>query len=706
LSKSFNLKNHPLVMAILVNVKERIRASRFSSLDAKNWPGKNSLFYALFLSLLAGYVTGTVAAAAEVSPLVGQSTLLSHADTGKQISVVLVLPLKDATAARAFAEHVSKPGDPLYRKYLTPEQFASAYGASETDYRDVQQWAKSSGLQSGEESTSRTTLTVRGTIGQFEQLFNVQINNYRSPQGGEFYAASTAPVVPTAVTSKLLGVVGLSGGVQKAPLVKIGKKLGQEPAMVKSDVTGGTGPGGAYSPADLQTAYGIPSFGGTARQTVAVFEQGGFDASDIRRYEKEFSLPDVSLKFRSVDGATNIITDQNEELEAVLDIDMIIGINPSVKEVLVYGDGLDPFGVALLDALADVASDNRVQTLSISYGADEVLQGNTQIAAEGQLFVQLTAQGISVFASSGDEGAYGHTEGQSIASLNVIDPGAQPNVTSVGGTTLFLGPGSQWAYEEVWNELGSGGGATGGGVSSYWPLPAYQEPSGWETGNGGSATNRNLPDVAAVGDPVTGVAVYSFINDGWLVVGGTSVSAPIWAGYISQLNSATQTVGQGRVGFFNPTAYYFAEFNIGLFTDITNGSNGYPPYNNGVAGYYAGILYDNCSGWGSMPGLSLAEYILLEPAGTGTPPAAFGGLKGTAQSTTAQLSWSASTGATGYLVIVENATTGADIVQVCSGTQLAVSGLAPKTYYGVGVWALNNSGSVEVDSIIYLRTKK
>jgi kumamolisin len=661
----------------------------------------------LILSLSVGYVAGVEAVTVGVSPLVGQSTLLSHADPAKQISVVLVLPLKDAAAAQAFAEHVSKPRDPMYGKYLTPEQFASTYGASEADYRDLQQWAKSKGLQSGEESTSRTTLTVRGTIGQFERLFNVQINNYQSPQGEEFYAASTEAVVPSAIASKLLGVVGLSGGVQKAPLVKIGKKLGEQPARVKSDITGGTGPGGAYGPADLQAAYGIPSFGGTAPQTVAVFEQGGFDASDVRKYEKEFSLPDVSLKFRSVDGATNIITDQNEELEAVLDIDMIIGINPSVKEVLVYGDGLDPFGVALLDALADIASDNRVQTLSISYGADEVLQGNTQIAAEGQLFVQLTAQGISVFVSSGDQGAYGHTEGQSIAGLNVIDPGAQPNVTSVGGTTLFLGPGSQWAYEEVWNELGSiGGGATGGGVSSYWSLPSYQAPSSWETVNGGSATNRNMPDVAAVGDPVTGVAVYSFINDGWLVVGGTSVSAPIWAGFVSQLNSATETVGQGRVGFANPTIYFFAEFNIGLLTDITNGTNGYPPYNNGILGYFAGTLYDNCSGWGSINGLALAEYVLLEPAGTGTQPAAFGGLKGTAQSTTAQLSWSGSAGATGYLVIVENAVTGAEIVKVCAGTQLDVSGLTPKSNYGVGVWALNKNGSLEVDSILYLKTTK
>jgi len=336
-----------------------------------------------------------------------------------------------------------------------------------------------------------------------------------------------------------------------------------------------------------------------------------------------------------------------------------------------------------------------------------VLQGNTQIAAEGQLFLQLAAQGITVFVSSGDEGAYGHTVGQSDASLNVIDPGAQPNVTSVGGTTLYLGPNSQWVLEEVWNELGLlGGGASGGGVSSSWTLPSYQEPAGWETTNGGSATNRNLPDVAAVGDPYTGVAVYSHINGGWVEVGGTSVSAPIWAGYVSQLNSATETVGQGRIGFFNPKIYLFGEFNIGLLTDIVTGSNGYASENAGIPGYFAGVLYDNCSGWGSMPGLTFAEYFLFNPGGAGNPPAAFGGLTGTAQSTTAELSWSASTGAKGYFVIVENAVTGAEIIKVCTATQIDVSGITPNTYYGVGIWALNQAGNTEVDSILYLKTTK
>ena len=73
--------------------------------------------------------------------------------------------------------------------------------------------------------------------------------------------------------------------------------------------------------------------------------------------------------------------------------------------------------------------------------------------------------------------------------------------------------------------------------------------------NGGSSTYRNVPDVGAVGDPLTGVGVYSKINGGWIQIGGTSVSAPIWGGYMSILNAGSQYLFGTTIGFFNPTLY-------------------------------------------------------------------------------------------------------------------------------------------------------
>ena len=102
------------------------------------------------------------------------------------------------------------------------------------------------------------------------------------------------------------------------------------------------------------------------------------------------------------------------------------------------------------------------------------------------------------------------------ATLNATDPGSQPLVTCVGGTSLSTGPHEVRLWEVVWNNLGLlYGGATGGGASSYWTIPPWQAPS-YVTTNGGSPAYRNVPDVAAVGDPLTGVSVYSKINGGWL----------------------------------------------------------------------------------------------------------------------------------------------------------------------------------------------
>ncbi len=629
-----------------------------------------------------------------VSPMISKSTVVSHIDSTKEISVVLVLPLKDPNGAAEFVERVSTPTNEIYGKFLSPQEFAAAYGAKEADYASVEKWAKDNGLKISQESGSRTTLTVRGTAAQFEALFNTRLDNYRSPTGENFYSASLPGTIPNRISAQVVGVVGLTNSAQYAPVSKVYKRLGQnEPAQIKTDV-GGHGVGGAYNAADLRTAYQIPTLGGTVPQTVAVFEQGGYADSDIRQYIQNNNLPNVTVKPRLVNGFAGGIDDPRIELEAVMDVDMIIGLNPAVQEVLVYEDGDDPAGVALLDALADVANDDLVQTLSIAYALDEVLAGDKQIKVEGQLFTQLAAEGITVLASAGDNGAYGISGN----ALNASDPGAQPLVTSVGGTTLYTEPTGAYLAEEVWNLLYAGLGATGGGVSAYWPIPKWQ-PADEVTPNGGSATNRNFPDVSTVGNPATGVAVYSAINGGWVQGGGTGASAAIWGGFVSALNSAHQTVGLGRLGFVNPLIYIIGNYEDGSLNDIIDGTNGNPKFGP-VPGYYAGAYYDNCSGWGSISGPGFAQSLLLTPTKKGEKPGSFGGLSGIAGKTTAKLSWTASPRATGYLIYAGGGTF------VSGTTSFTVTGLAPATQYLVTMVALNASGNLPVASPIYLTTTK
>ena len=243
--------------------------------------------------------TSTVFAEAnaiELSPMVAKSMVLSPTAPSKEISVVLILPLKNPQGAAEFAQRVSTPGDDLYGQFLTPEQFAAAYGSDESDYAALKRWAADNGLKISSESIARTSLTVQGSASQFEALFNTRINNYRSSRGDTFYSAASKPIIPNAISSRVTGVIGLTNSKQFAPLFHVSKKFGETLSTVTTDASG-TGPGGAYNAADLRNAYVVPpQIGGAAAWTVAVFEQGGFSASDVRKYLKNNTLPSPTVE--------------------------------------------------------------------------------------------------------------------------------------------------------------------------------------------------------------------------------------------------------------------------------------------------------------------------------------------------------------------------------------------------------------------------
>jgi subtilase family serine protease len=661
---------------------------------------------AVGLSFLPIVSSQGTSATVNVSPLVAKSTLVSAVDGRNEINVVLSLPLSNPQGAAEFVQHVSTPSDPLYRHYLTPEQFAAQFGASATDYAALKEWATGNGLALVKESAGRTTLTVRGSVSQFQSLFRTQLNNYRSPDRQEFYSASVSPTVPDAIAGKVTAVVGLTNSKQYAALARAYRTLGESPAdgvavgTATPDTPGGSGPGGAYSAADLRKIYSIPSFGGFSKQSVAVFEQGGFTRSDVTTYLSKNRLPMPKISAVGVDGYDGKVNDPKVELEAVLDIDMVVAINPEVKEVLVYEDGNDPFPVALLDAITQVADDNLVQVLSISYGQDETLEGSDAMTAENSVFTQLSAEGITVTASAGDEGAYGDFSYHNGSFLNVPDPGSQPNVLCVGGTTLFTAPKAVYSGEQTWNELSAGFGATGGGVSAFWSIPSWQLLiPGAMTAHGGSSTYRNVPDVAAVADPLTGVAVYSKINGGWLQIGGTSVSAPIWAGYLSLLNSASIYAGLGQIGYFNPTLYDLGVSKFlsptSYFYDVDYGSNGstavYP-----WPGYNSGSGYDNCTGWGSLYAGGLAFEVLSTSAQSGTAPSQIVNLQAKPTATKVKLSWDFTSGQTVYVVAISHLAYVRFNQQtfVTKDTKIEITGLTPAdTSYSATVAAVNASGS-------------
>jgi len=361
----------------------------------------------------------------------------------------------------------------------------------------------------------------------------------------------------------------------------------------------------------------------------------------------------------------------------------------------------------LLDALTLVADEKKAQVLSISYGDDEANQGTAAMEAENGVLAQLTGEGITVLASSGDDGAYGRGPN---GPYNVADPSSQPFVTAVGGTTLFTDAHSNYLGEQAWNELASFAGATGGGISSYWPIPFYQTvevPTGYVSNNGGSTTFRNVPDVAAVADLFTGVSVYSKINGGWIIIGGTSVSAPIWAGYITLLNAGFHYLGLKDVGYFNSILYsvgapfYGFGYAANDLFDIIEGTNGLPAaLSLGNPGFSAGGGYDNCTGNGSLWGSNFFPQLVDAYVSPANGPGGITNLNVVANSTSAVATWQPVTGATGYIVQLADLSTPfaypPGSVYLTKNTTFKLTGLIPGTQqYSLIVWAISPSSFAE-----------
>jgi subtilase family serine protease len=170
--------------------------------------------------------------------------------------VALALPLSDAAGAANFIAHVSKVGDPLYRAFLTPHEFARRFGADAKAYDALSSCAVKQGLAVGEGSISRTVLTVTGRTAQIEAAFGVKLSDYRKADGKTFCAADRAPTLSGSNAPDVaVSVLGMSSYTHFVPLARI------QPAG-KPIKSMGSGPGGACNAADLRTVFGASAASG------------------------------------------------------------------------------------------------------------------------------------------------------------------------------------------------------------------------------------------------------------------------------------------------------------------------------------------------------------------------------------------------------------------------------------------------------------
>jgi len=276
--------------------------------------------------------------------------------------------------------------------------------------------------------------------------------------------------------------------------------------------------------------------------------------------------------------------------EVMLDIEVVGAIAPQAHIAVYFAGNTD---AGFLDAITTAIHDttNKPSVISISWGGPESSWTQQSMTAFDSAFQDAATMGITVCVASGDSGS---SDGVTDGANHVDFPASSPNVLACGGTNLQIANNAT-AAETVWND-GAQGGAGGGGVSSFFPLPAWQDGlQATLTAGGTSAlTNRGVPDVSGDADPETGYTVR--IDGTATVIGGTSAVAPLWAGLIARINATNGT----PAGFINPRLYATPS----ALNDITQGNNG---------AYAASPGWDACTGLGSPNGAQVAAVLAPAP---------------------------------------------------------------------------------------------
>ncbi|MDR3607705.1 MAG: S53 family serine peptidase [Oligoflexia bacterium] len=492
------------------------------------------------------------------------------------LPVTIALALNNEDELNQRIAEIYQPGNPNYRRFITSQEFQDRYAPTAQQVADAQSFLVQNGIRVVSTSKSGFLIQAQAPAGALNQAFQTEVHQYAGSSQLK-YAPSVDPQMPPGLSIR--AVHGLETPVQLShhavPLAQI-QKQGL-----------GSGPRGGLSPANIRTAYNIPTSVDGSGETIALVELDGYNPADISAYDQAFGLPTTTLVNQMVSGATGTAGQNSDEV--TLDIELLAAVAPKATIKVYEAPNTSQGLLALYD---QIASDNNAQQVSISWGAAEDNYTISYLESESQAFRQMAIEGISVYAASGDQGADANG-----SKLSVEDPGTQPFVTAVGGTQLTLTTAGAYGYETTWS-------SAGGGISAVWPLPTWQKSLATSQ-NRASSSMRNVPDISLNADPSTGYSIYW--NGAWTIYGGTSCATPIWAAFTALVNEQRQSSGNPTLGFTNPYLYGLTgQAYTRDFHDIGDGSNN---------GYYPAVSgYDDATGLGTLKGTTLFQDLTTEPA--------------------------------------------------------------------------------------------
>ena len=498
----------------------------------------------------------------DVVQAVGHSARVGAVPAGRSITVTVSLAGQDSAGLADFLKQVADPASAQYKHYLTVQQFADRFGASQADVAKVTAYLKAQGLAVAKPTANRLSVQASGTAAQVQKAFGTSLATYHDTAAKrDFFANSAAPVLPAAIASAVTDVAGLS---DYATYHSSDIRHAQPQAATKA-VTG-------LTPAKARTGYNVASaisagYTGTG-STVALLEFSAFKQTNITAYDKNFSLTPSTPAVVKAGGGT---TDLSGEDEVELDIEVVQALAPGAAIKVYEAPNSDAGEIALYSSVVS----NDVPVISTSWGIDEADETASNRTALDTDFQEAAAQGQSIYAASGDSGSDDAGNG----GTSVDFPASDPYVTGTGGTTLTLTSAGAWSKETAWS-------GSGGGISSYFATPSFQSAV-----NSGSF--RTVPDVAADANPSSGWAIYT--EGAWYEFGGTSAAAPNWAAFTAIYDNEAKAKAKPALGYANASIYNLASSSSygSAFHDAKTGSNG---------AYSAGTGYDKVTGWGSYNG--------------------------------------------------------------------------------------------------------
>ena len=444
---------------------------------------------------------------------------------------------------------------PLQRTYADRDVLERQTGADPADIETLRRYCDGFGIEVAD--ARWRSVAIDGPIEQLVRAFGATVAIFEDGSRRRFRHRSGALHAPARVVEIVRGIFGIHQWPRSRKL----ESLQRHSTPLSAD--------------DVARRYYFPD-GDAGGQTIGVIQlNGAFDPADFDRCMAAQGLSSAQPTVKRVDDAVMAHqTPTTQDLEATLDVQIIASLAPQAR-IVVYEGPNDERG--FLDAVRKALFDRESapSILSISYGWPEPLWTPGALTILDELFTAAALLGVSVFCSSGDNGAELDYDGRP----HVLAPASSPFVLSCGATVIADANPQEAAWER-----------TGGGFSERFDVPPWQGDAGNSAAGYGVRAGRGVPDVAAQQSP----GYYVVMDAVELAMGGTSAVAPMWAAMTARIN---QHLGV-PAGFFAPLLYRA----VGgpAFTAVIAGNNGR---------FKAGPGWNPCTGLGVPNGVEIENSL-------------------------------------------------------------------------------------------------